>query len=199
MGRNSEKRNLFFLLLLQQYTIQELLKYTGMKEKDAFVDYEPHQLVLYVEKDDGSFGPIQTGSFISKNYIDDFWEKMERLRTSLLNQLKNNQISPIEYYRIIHDFNVFELSRRSGVSLFKVKKHLKVKGFKGIKLTDLFKYAEVFDIPVSNFFQVITIDGRDSETKDGLKDQIKVNVRQSKTENPYLVLTKFEQSKKNDN
>lgn len=166
-----------------------------MKENEALIDYEPHQLVLYVEKADGTFGPLQTGSFISKNYIEDFWDKMEKLRISLLQQVQNNEISPIEYYRIIHDFNVFELSSRSGVSLLKVKRHLKVKGFYKAKVSDLLKYAEVFDIPVSNLFQVITINGRDNETKDGLNNEKRISLRQTKTKNPYLVITKFELNK----
>jgi hypothetical protein len=158
------------------------IKLTGMKEKDAIIDYEPHQLMLYVEKDDGTFGPMITGSYLSKNYIDDFFEKMEKLRLSLLQQLKENQISPIEYYRVIHDFNVFELSRRTELSLFKVKRHLKVKGFKNATVSDLTKYAEVFDIPVSNLFQVITVENRDSETKNGVADMNVYRVRQSKTQ-----------------
>jgi len=166
-----------------------------MKENEALIDYEPHQLVLYVEKADGTFGPLQTGSFISKNYIEDFWDKMEKLRISLLQQVQNNEISPIEYYRIIHDFNIFELSSRSGVSLLKVKRHLKVKGFYRAKVSDLLKYAEVFDIPVSNLFQVITINGRDNETKDGLNNEKRISLRQTKTKNPYLVITKFELNK----
>jgi len=166
-----------------------------MKEKDAIIDYEQHQLMLYVEKEDGSFGPIITGSYLSKNYIDDYFEKMEKLRLSLLNELKDNLISPIEYYRIIHDFNVFELSRRTGISVFKVKKHLKVKGFEKAKVSDLVKYAEVFDIPVSNLFQVILVEGRDSEIKDGSADKNIYKVRQSKTQNPNLVITKFELNK----
>jgi len=166
-----------------------------MKEKDAIIDYEPHQLMLYVEKEDGTFGPIITGSYLSKNYIDDYFEKMEKLRLSLLNQLKENLISPIEYYRIIHDFNVFELSRRTEISVFKVKKHLKVKGFQKAKVSDLLKYAEVFDIPVSNLFQVIIVEGRDSEIKDGSTDTNIYKVRQSKTQNQNLVITKFELNK----
>ncbi|MDX9696417.1 MAG: hypothetical protein RBT49_11565 [Bacteroidales bacterium] len=166
-----------------------------MKEKEAFIDYEPHQLLLYVEKEDGTFGPMVTGSHLSKNYIDDFFDKMEKLRLSLLNQLKECQISPIEYYRIIHDFNVYELSSRAGLSIFKVKKHLKLKGFQKATVSDLLKYAEVFDVPVSNLFQVITVDGRDSDSKDGKSNESKFRVKQTKTQNPSLVITKFELNK----
>jgi hypothetical protein len=96
---------------------------------------------------------------------------------------------------VIHDFNIFELSRRTEISLFKVKKHLKVKGFKNATVSDLTKYAEVFDVPVSNLFQVITVEDRDSETKNGVADKNIYRVRQSKTQNPSLVITKFELNK----
>ena len=51
-----------------------------MKEKDARVDFEQQELIMYVEREDGSYGPIQTGSYISANFLDDFWTKMERIR-----------------------------------------------------------------------------------------------------------------------
>jgi len=167
-----------------------------MKEKDAFVDYEPQQLVLYVEKEDGSYGPIKTGSFISKNYLDDFWAKMVKLRLSLLEKLKNNEITPVYYYKMIHDFNDLELSRRTGISLFKVKRHQKVNRFKNVKLSDLQKYAYAFDIPVANLLQIITLDEKEKlpDTEDDNLSQSRV--KQTKTENPFVVITKFEVDQK---
>ena len=166
-----------------------------MKEKDAFIDYEPQQLIMYVEKEDGSYGPIQTGSYISKNYLDDFWEKMMKLRNSLLEKLKNNEITPIYFYKLIHDFNDVELSRRTGIPVFKVKRHQKVKSFKKIKLSDLNKYAYAFDVPVSNLFQAIVVEGNENNA-DSDKDQQPLLVKQTRTENPFLVITKIEVNKK---
>lgn len=166
-----------------------------MKEQDAYIDYEPQQLIMYVEKDDGSFGPIQTGSYISKNYLDDFWEKMIKLRNSLLEKLKNNEITPVYFYKIIHDFNDVELSRRTGIPVFKVKKHQKVKSFKKAKLSDLYKYAYAFDIPVSNLFQTIVIEGS-KDTAEADKNEQAVFVKQTRTENPFMVITKIELNKK---
>lgn len=166
-----------------------------MKEKDAYVDYEPQQLIMYVEKDDGSYGPIQTGSYISKNYLDDFWEKMIRLRNNLLEKLKNNEITPVHFYKIIHDFNDVELSRRTGIPVFKVKKHQKVKSFHKIKLSDMQKYAYAFDIPVSNLLQAIVVgDNENKAETDALKQP--VLVKQTRTKNPFLVITKIELNKK---
>ena len=165
-----------------------------MKEKDAYIDYEPQQLIMYVEREDGSFGPIQTGSYISKNYLDDFWEKMMKLRNSLLEKLKNNEITPVYFYKLIHDFNDVELSRRTGIPVYKVKKHQKVNAFKKAKLSDLYKYAYAFDIPVSNLFQTIVVEGKDDKV-DADENKQPVMVKQTRTENPFMVITKIELNK----
>ena len=165
-----------------------------MKEKDAYIDYEPQQLIMYVEREDGSFGPIQTGSYISKNYLDDFWDKMMKLRNSLLEKLKNNEITPVYFYKLIHDFNDVELSRRTGIPVFKVKKHQKVNTFKKAKLSDLYKYAYAFDIPVSNLFQTIVVEGKDNKV-DADENKQPVMVKQTRTENPFMVITKIELNK----
>lgn len=166
-----------------------------MKEKDAYIDYEPQQLIMYVEKDDGSFGPIQTGSYISKNYLDDFWEKMLRLRNNLLEQLKKNEITPVYFYKLIHDFNDVELARRTGISVFKVKRHQKVNSFKSIRLSDLQKYAYAFDVPVSNLFQAIVVEDNENRAETDKNTQA-IIVKQTRTENPFVVITKIELNKK---
>ena len=165
-----------------------------MKEKDAYVDFEPQQLIMYVEKEDGSFGPIQTGSYISKNYLDDFWEKTIKLRNSLLEKLKSNEITPVYFYKLIHDFNDVELSRRTGIPVRKVKKHQKVSCFKKARLSDLQKYAYAFDIPVSNLLQAIVVE--DNENKaEAEKNKQPIKVKQTRTENPFVVITKIELNK----
>ena len=50
-----------------------------MKEKDLYVDYKPQQLIYYVEKEDASYGPLLSGSYISKHYLHDYYEKMDQL------------------------------------------------------------------------------------------------------------------------
>ncbi len=160
-----------------------------MKEKDAYVDFEPQQLIMYVEKEDGTYGPIQTGSYISKNYLDDFWEKTVKLRKLLIEKLRKNEITAIYFYKLIHDFNDVELSRRSGIPVRRVKKHQKVGCFKKARLADLQKYAYAFDIPVSNLLQTIVIgDEHRLEVDEGKQP---INVKQSRTENPFLIITKI--------
>ena len=50
-----------------------------MKEKDGYVDCPQQQVILYVEKEDGTYGPIQTGSYITSNFLDDYELKRKHL------------------------------------------------------------------------------------------------------------------------
>jgi|SRR6056297_1819699 len=160
-----------------------------MKEKDAKVDFEPHQLILYVEKEDGSYGPVQTGSYISANYLDDFWEKMKYLRLQQLEKLKSNEISPVQYFRMIHDFSDFELAKRVGLPLFKVKRHQKPRFFRRMKLSVLKRYADVFDIPVNAFFQIMALGNNETGIN---PEKSEIQIHQKTTANPFVVLTKIE-------
>jgi len=92
-----------------------------MKEKDIKIDFKPHQLIVYAEKDDNSFGPVQTGSYISKNYLDDFRQKHTHLDETLIEKLKAGEISPVYYYMMMEDLSVSELAARTGIRVGKVK------------------------------------------------------------------------------
>lgn len=149
-----------------------------MKEKDARVDNVPeHQLVLYVEQEDGSYGPIQTGSFMMKNYFDDYLEKHEKLEQNYRNQWCDGKISPVGYYMTLINISAADLGRRVGLSARKVRKHIRPEHFANIRLSLAKRYAEVFGIPVANMFQVLA-------TKESGKE-----LNQEKTKNPLVVVT----------
>ena len=95
-----------------------------MKEKEARVDYREHQLVLYVEKKDGSYGPLRTGSYITKNYIDDYWYKRRNLEKEYLDRVMRGEISPIAYYMVLEELTPSELAARVKLPTRKVKRHL---------------------------------------------------------------------------
>jgi len=54
-----------------------------MKEKDGTIDCPQQQVILYVEKEDGKYEPIQTGSYLTKNFLDDYEMKRHHLEESL--------------------------------------------------------------------------------------------------------------------
>ena len=146
-----------------------------MKEKDVRTDYKEHQIKLFVEKDDGTIGVIQTGSYMAKNYIDDFWKKQKHFRNKARNQLINNEISSIAYYIIIREMGIADVAMRVGVSLSQVKKHMKPNYFKDIKLDLAQKYADIFGVPVANLFQI------------PIENEESLNTIQNKTNNPFIV------------
>lgn len=117
-----------------------------MKEKEGFVDCPSQQLILYVEKEDGTYGPMQTGSYLNKHYLDDYFEKHSRLESSLREQVRKREISPVAYFMTLTDPSLSEMAARAGLSMRKVRKHMTPDGFGTIPPAVLQRYAMVFNI-----------------------------------------------------
>jgi hypothetical protein len=158
-----------------------------MKEQDCRVDQKSHQMILYVEKDDGTYRPMRTGSFMVSNYMDDFEQKSKKLEDNAMQRLKNCEISPVGYYMHIHGMTLYDLAKRSGIPKHKVKKHVLHGQFGNIKISDLKKYADVFGIPVSAMFFFV----RSSVGP--------VSLKYEETGNPYVLITGEQQEMTNDN
>jgi hypothetical protein len=162
-----------------------------MKEKEGFVDYPEQQMILYVEKDDGNYGPMQTGSYISANFMDDYNLKRHNLEVLLREQLTAGSISPVKYYMILVDLSISELAARAGIRKARVKKHLENGRFGTVTVEELRKYAAVFNVPVANLLQVILVNHNGSlESNLILENKAeKISIDQAQTGNPYIVLT----------
>ena len=166
-----------------------------MKEKEGFVDYPEQQMILYVEKDDGKYGPMQTGSYISANYMDDYDFKRRNLEKQLRDELTRGSISPVKYYMVLEDLSFSELAARAGIRKSKVKKHLDPKHFGCATLDELLKYAAVFNVPLTSLVQVVLVkDNGSFESNFILENKAeKITVDHAQTGNPYIVLTKIEE------
>ena len=147
-----------------------------MKEADAHVDYDPHQLLVYVERPDGTYGGLQTGAFAAKNHLDDFLESRANIIASGIEKLKKGEASPIAYYMEINRMTVADVATRAGLSRAKVTKQLVPAGFAVASINDLQRYAEVFDIAIADFFEVIV------PRKSGIA------IRRQKTTNPLFTV-----------
>ncbi len=166
-----------------------------MKEKDGYVDYPEQQMILYVEKEDGKYGPIQTGSYISANYIDDYFYKRHNLEAGLREQVIRGLISPVKYYMTLEDLSLSELSARTSIRKSRVQKHLESGHFASATVDELCRYAAVFNIPAANMLQLLLVKEDDHyESLLILENKAKrICVEQPKTDNPYVVLTKIEE------
>ena len=168
-----------------------------MKEKDILTDFEGHQIILYAEKDDDTIGPVQTGSYLAGNYLDEFYHIWGNFEKELFEQLVNKEISPIARYRSLEELSVSELAARAGLPKRRVKKHLKYKYFLKAKVEDLQRYADVFNVPVTNFFQIISTKQDGSWNLGHNVEAAKtrpLTISQEKTSNPLLVITNPEKN-----
>lgn len=165
-----------------------------MKEKDLILNYPDQQVIYYAEKSDGTYGPLQTGAYMAGNHIGEYFKITDNLNKSLLEQLKNGEISPICYYMNIETLTIPELAARVGVSKRSLKKHLSPKGFQKLSIEKLKRYAEVLNIQVANMFQIInTIEDKNWDA--GYQEKVRSSkpflISQGTTKNPLLVETKI--------
>jgi hypothetical protein len=119
-----------------------------MKEKDLKVSFKEHELILYAEKEDQTYGEIVTGSHVSKHYLDDYYFKKENLDKELHADLRSGKISPVYYYMLMQDMGVGDLAKRIGISKRKLRKHFTPEGFAQLDQATLDKYSVVFGVKV---------------------------------------------------
>jgi hypothetical protein len=117
-----------------------------MKEKDGYAECPEQQVILYVEKEDGKYEAMQTGSYLSANYLDDYFLKRKNLEKSLDEKISKNEINAIEYYMVLEDLTISELAARAGMMKWTVKRHLKPGNFSKIRESAMKKYSVVFNV-----------------------------------------------------
>jgi hypothetical protein len=163
-----------------------------VKEKDLVIECPFQQVVLYAEKDDGTYGPFQTGSYMAGVNISEHFRLTSNLNRSLIEQLKSGAISPVNYFMITEGLTVDEMASRIGISKFRVKKHLTIQGFRKMKISTLKRYADILNIPLANMFQIVnTIEDRnwDMGYQGELDDSKTGSISQKKTGNPFVIET----------
>ncbi len=169
-----------------------------MKEKDIKTDFKDHQLILYAEKENQTIGPVQTGSYLAGNYLDEFYHIWGNFEKELFEKQIKQEISPIARYRSLEELSVSELAARASIPKQRVKRHMKYKHFLRAKVEELQRYADVFNVPVANFFQVISTK-QDGSWNAGHNREVakarSLTISQEKTSNPLLVITNPEKNK----
>lgn len=168
-----------------------------MKEKDILTDFKDQELILYAEKEDQSIGPVLTGSYLAGNYLDEFYKIWGGFESSLFEKLQKREISPVAMYKTLEELSIQELAKRAGLSRRKVSRHLKYQHFLKASVGDLLRYADVFNIPVANFFQIIST-RQDASWNIGFNQEEakkkELTISQEKTGNPLLVITNPEKN-----
>ena len=150
-----------------------------MKESDIKVDFESHKLVMYAEKEDHSYGPVVSGSYMAKNYVDVYWNERRQLQAEYLEKIRLGEVSPLAYYMALVEMSPAELAARAGTYTFMVKRHLKPKHFNQIDLDLVRRYAAALGIPAANLLQIV------------IPATEKVKISHMRTSNPMATITEF--------
>lgn len=119
-----------------------------MKEKDIYIDYKDHEIILYAEKEDKTYGEIVCGSYAAKHHLEELYKYKDKLDAALRIELKEGKISPLNYFMLMQDIGEGDLARRVGVCKYKLRKQLKPEYFSRIPDRKLEKYAIVFGVSV---------------------------------------------------
>lgn len=117
----------------------------------------PFCLVLYDKDENGRCVPSYTASEYNEE-IDMFYAQrsmeLKRLHAALL----DGKISPVGLFVQYQQMIVSDVAKRVGLRAGVVQKHMGFEGFKSVTVSQLMKYAKVFDISVSDFFEFSFID-----------------------------------------
>jgi hypothetical protein len=168
-----------------------------MKEKEIKTDFKAHEVILYAEKEDDTFGPVVSGSYLAANYLDELYSIWGKFEKQWCEKLLKMEISPVARYKSMEELSLSELASRAGIPRRKVRKHLAHKYFMKATVKELQQYADVFNVPVANFFQVIDTKQDGNWNLGHNREAAKarpLTISQEKTTNPLVVITNPEKT-----
>ncbi len=119
------------------------MKNNEVPQDDINMFNEKPPELQYAVDEDGNYVQVKSVGWEPKNLVmRQAWEEVEENIEMAIEAIKSNEKSPIFYFMYKHIMDVKILSEYSGFNVWKVKRHLKPKGFR--KLDD--KAFEVYRI-----------------------------------------------------
>ncbi len=125
-----------------------------MKDTEVTTGLESHKMTVFVEHEDGTYGPAESGSYMVKNFIDNFAEKQKHFHESAYKDLAAGKISPVGYHMRLREIAPADLAVRAIMPVGKVKKILDPKGFASLTIGEAARIADVLGIPLADLFQL---------------------------------------------
>ncbi len=162
----------------------DLLQENGVKEKDVAFRCDDHQIVYIVEKEDGTYGSVQAGSYMFEKYGDDFQEKLAYWAKQNVEDLTSGKVSPVGYHMQRLHMTAPDVAARIGIRTSQVKKHMTVEHFGKVTIRVAQRYAELFGVPLAGLFQVMS------------PPPEAYTVTHKPTANPFVVVTACEEKPK---
>jgi len=111
--------------------------------------------VCYAIDEDGKYTQVLSLGWKPKNQaIELAWDVVYEKLEEVQQQVAKGILSPVAFFMELNVMDIKTLSGYTGISTFKVRRHLKASHFKSIRLHQLEKYAETFNITVAELLDV---------------------------------------------
>lgn len=124
-----------------------------MKEKDVPQDdsatYEGQRKLIYAVNEKGHYQGVKSTGWEIESYatqlaVDDLKQQSEEA----LQQVRNNQVSPLAYHMARLRFDLISLAQTTGFFQWQIKRHLRPSIFNKLSDGKLEKYASVMKLNV---------------------------------------------------
>jgi hypothetical protein len=111
-----------------------------------------HRIVLYEKDEDGKCrSELKLTEY--DDDIDLYYVQRQKELERLEKELMEGRISPVSFFMQYQNMTVKDLAARMKLGVGRVRSHLTREGFDGLKIATLKRYARIFGIVVSDFFQ----------------------------------------------
>ncbi len=105
--------------------------------------------VQYAVNKDGKYEKVLSKGWEPKNIVNELaWDDIQDNIDIANKKIKEEKASPLLYYMAKNIMDVSLLANYIELSKWKVKRHLKLKGFKKLSEEQLENYADIFEISV---------------------------------------------------
>lgn len=126
------------------------MKKSEVPQDNSSLESKSFKELCYAVDENGEYTTAQSTGWTPKtialdNAIEDINERVEDAKKRVL----NIQTSPIEYYMELHKMDLNILASYVGMWKWRVKRHFKPNVFKRLSKKTLQKYADVFEISVT--------------------------------------------------
>ena len=122
------------------------VKDINSEEKEYF--YKNNRELFYsFDLENKSFMPhVSYQNASNQLIIKHGWDVLEDRLMEIRNKVSSNEASPLTYYMVKNQMDVKMLAQYSGISKWRVKKHLSPNGFSKLSMKVIEKYAKALDI-----------------------------------------------------
>ncbi|MDY0212593.1 MAG: hypothetical protein RBR06_06275 [Desulfuromonadaceae bacterium] len=122
--------------------------------QDAAILEQCHE-IAYAVDENGTYVLVPSAGWESVNLVNmQAWEVVGAQIKHALEQINNAAASPLLYHMECNQMDVGLLASYVGLTRWRVKRHLKPKGYAALKPELRARYAAVFQIPVEHLDKV---------------------------------------------